>query len=447
MQMFVTAYYDFSSIGQTRFPGSLILPDTEVLNKKLRATRGTFTSTTSGVRRANIESRGPKGILAEIRKGIRGLNNLANVAGDYVQTAGQVMGGRIVRLPVGAAGYLASLGTPALGSGALSTGDAAAGEALQTDLSNRIAAFQQFVAAAGSVKLRVPTYAEFAPSWTSKVDPGSFRGFFWENIDEYPERSKPQKLVELIHDRTEDAYLEALDKGATRRLASAQYQAQIEAKLEELSADGGTLQDIAERVQFAKSNFGMVMNAKALVTDPVGVGRSVVGLPATDESLAESLAKRGILISAGSISNFVGRKALQTFQQVAESWETQGDQAGVALLGEAYSQNAYQPVSDALDTTYESAYGDDDYTGLVSTVPDSVNSLEEAYGDKDAPEISEVEPSTLDEVYPGTTEPTTPSNEEQAISGNLTNVPVPNAEDVEGIRGVGDADAGIDPVV
>lgn len=442
MQMFVTAYYDFSSIGQTRYPGAHALPDTKALNKELSTKRGQFVSTTAAVRQANIESRGPKGILAELRAGIKGLNNLATLASNYVQTASQTLGGRVVRLPVGAAGYLASIGSANLSAGVLSVGDAAASQAFGEDLTNRIAAFQQLVATAGAIKLRVPSAAQYAPSWTSSVDPGSFRGYFWENIDEYPERGEPQRLMELISDRGRSDLAEILDRSVTRRLASAQYQAMLETKLEELARDGGSLQDIAERVAFAKSNFGMVMNAKAFVTDPAGVGRAVVGLPASNETVAQSLAKRGVLLSAGQVGQFVGSQALQTFQQTSDSFSDSGSSA---TLGSSYNQGAYS--LDSGDSDYEAVYGGEDYTGLVATAPEAQSSLQEAYGDKNAPTIAEVEPEILGDVYPGTTEPAVPSIGEQALSGNVAGVVVTNPEDVSGIRGVEDDDAGIDPVV
>ena len=454
MQMFLTNYHDFSFIGQTRFPGSLEIPNTEVLNSALQDQRSKFVSTTAAVRRKNIESRGPKGILAELRRGIRGVNNMLNTAGSYVQRFSQVLGGRVVRVPVGVAGYLSSVGQPTVGAGAFSTGSARANEALSEDLNNRIAAFQRNAAVTGSVKVFAPALARFAPSWTSGVD-GSFRGFMWENVDEYPERRQPRGLgaITSIGERRR-----IQDRIVDRRFGKLSYQAQIDAKVLELTEDGGTLQDIAERVSFAKSNFGMVMNAKAFVQDPVGVGKAVVGITASNETLARSLAKRGIMVAPGQVEAFIGTGALKTFRQTADGLAAAGQSIGSGLeaeaasIGQSYEQAAYKLGSElgTNDRGYEDTYGDHDYSGLVQTTPSAREALNEASGDSDAaPGGSEVSPDTFRVVYPGTTTQTTPSVEAQASAARnaQSSTPTGTADDTSGIRGVEDDDATIDPVV
>jgi len=455
MQMFVTAYYDFSSIGQTRYPGKSDMPDTAVLNKELAEKRGKFVSTTGDVRRKNIEARGPKGILSEMRKGIKGLNNLMTVAGNYVQKAGQALGGRVVRVPVGVAGYLASVGQPVYAAGVFSTGTARGNKALETDLNSRIGAFQKYVGVTGSVKVRAPKAAQYAPTWVSAVD-GSFRGFIWENLDEYPERNKPNTLYDLIHQRTYDAYYGYLDSRGRRDLGAVTYEAAFDARILELTDAGGSLQEVAERVSFAKSNFGMVMNAKSFVQDPVGVGKAVVGLTASDETIIESLSKRGIMAAPGQASLHISAEALQSFSQTAQGFVASAEQLGPGLeaegaaLGASYEQAAYQ-AGDALGVDYENAYGEDDYTGMVGREEGASSSLTEAYGDSDAaPEGSEVDPATFVEVYGSeTVTPASPGGVQQTSNAQNAqdNNPEGNIEDVRGIRGVEDEDASIEPVV
>jgi hypothetical protein len=229
----------------------------------------------------------------------------------------------------------------------------------------------------------------------------------------------------------------------------------LEAKVLELTSEGGALQDIAERVSFVKSNFGMVMNAQAFVRNPAGVGKAVVGLTASDETLAESLAKRGIMVAPGQLETYIGAGAIKTFKQTAEGLANAGRNIGdgleaeAAAIGQSYQQIAYTTTGE--DRNYENAYDDSDYTGLVSTVPGSADSLAEAYGDSDdAADGSDIDPDAFAEVYGADTQtPTTPSVEQQAgfAANAQSSSPTGTAESVIGIRGISDDDAAIEPVI
>jgi hypothetical protein len=437
MQMFVTAYYNFSEIGKTRFPGKDDLVGLDVMNKKLESRRKGFVSTTLAVRQANLDAQGPKGIAAEMRKGIRGLNNLANMAGDYLAKASQVIGGRVVRVPVGVASYLESVGTPTYAAGSVSTAD---GTITRYDFKTG-----KLESVSGSVKIRAPATATFAPAWVSGVD-GRHRGFFWENVDEYPARKQPQRIIDML---TDAQYGDLFGRLRERALRKGDYQASLDARVLELVGDGpGMLETMASAVSFAKSAYGMAASAVAVVGTGVTIGRQVAGIVSREgERIKNFVDKQGR--TEVPVSNHIGSAALDSFSGKKDALSASG---GEAALGESYDQAAYTGgYTGGDDANYENTYGESNYDGMVTRNAGTKKTLTEASGDSDvAPEGSEVDLETLKDVYgSGSAIPINPDATGQAENAQQVqnNAEIVTSEDTRGIRSVDADDARIDAII
>ena len=165
MSMLVTNSSDYTNIGSTMFPGHGSFPDVDVKNRNLQLDRAKFISTTSAVRNRNLTAKPSAGVLSTIRSGINSMNNIMSLdfLGDYMRMANDVLGGRVVRTPIGVAGYLESVSGGGILSGGERTVTVAAGSLDSFAISAFDAKTGTLSTATGSVKLRLPAYAQFAP--------------------------------------------------------------------------------------------------------------------------------------------------------------------------------------------------------------------------------------------------------------------------------------------
>jgi hypothetical protein len=479
LSMLVTNYYDWSNIGQTLFPGAGDkYKNVELLNAELLRERSQFVSTGADVRLMNLQAAGASGILATLRRGIRGINEVIGMASNLVGKIHNIVGGRVVRMPIGIAGYLQSTGAAVVAGGSIGDGNLGA----QYD-----AATGTFKNINGSVKLRAPSSAVFAPAWVSAVTKNS-RGYIWENYDEYPNLAEPEKLGSLVSSRT----LEEIEDRNIQRQAKVSINDQLLAIYNEGASAGGFLADLAATVGFVKSSFGMIMSARAFVKDPstilkqslgIGVGYSSnavttetgvtkqslgIGLGYTSKSVLTNKERQKLAREEG-VSKWVGETAIKSFNSLAAGYSTQNELAVPASLGEVYAQSTYQPSTRQLglsDTDYEAAYGDKDYTLVVSD-PLIKKAIDDVYGDRDTavastsvrtPEeitlaqtgvVPDISKETLDAVYK-TGYPPNAVRTPQAIAAALLaaqNGTSINDEDSYGIRSDADVDATIDPIV
>jgi hypothetical protein len=268
LTMLVTNYYDYSNIGVTRFPGFGQDINLDALNHELSERRGKFISTTQEVRLKNLLASPGGGILGTLRHGIRSFNDMVSKVGGVTDAIHDVVGGRNVRVPIGIAGFLQSVGAAQVGAGAVRTLTSEGGLGSQFD-----AATGRFEGLNGSVTLRMPGPSKFAPSWTSKASNGP-RGYIHENIDEYPVRKAPQALTQLLSEKDN---FNRLVRKHERNVAASQNDAEL-AKWNLMAEGGGLLGDIADGVAFVKANFGTVMTAAAFVNDPLSIAKASLGI-------------------------------------------------------------------------------------------------------------------------------------------------------------------------
>lgn len=489
MTMFLTNYYDYSSIGEIRFPGfgELDVRTVDAVNIALDQQRGAFTSTTAEVRKKNLEALNSSGGLFDtLRGGIRAINEALAWPGTQMNKFYQALGGRTVRLPIGIAGFIHATGNPQVGSGALGSSAVLSNEGLGRVYDPATGTFKTLT---GTVKLRMPGPSKFAPAWTSAVYKGKPRGSFWENIDEYPtalrnspydpldpERlNKGRKRVEdLLNQTDRQAFLERW----SARWEMAQTQ-QVELAKWNLAAEsGGFLAGLAESVAFVKSNFGMIMSAAAFVNDPLGVVKASLGIGGGTQSQSriagrrDELEKQGIEVNpkagAGLIEGYIGLKALETFKNMGERIGDGFGPAGPdepASVGDAYNQSAYEQVSAEAEESgegfaYEPTYENKNYQELLAQESQLIEGgeqvftqdlLDEVYGSKDSDATSGegLDPASLDEVYgTGTTSSSARSPEDIAaiLASAQAGGTVNDGEDPS-IRGVGSEDGEIKPVI
>jgi hypothetical protein len=453
-QMLITGYYDWSDIGQTRFPGyDQTLESLEVLNRELEDRRSQFTSTAAEVRIKNLLNQPGGGFGSFVKGVVRDFNAVVSTASSLVDKIGNVVGGRTVRVPIGIAGFLQSTGAAQIGVGSIST-DRITAEGLGTQFD---AVTGTFKGVRGSVKLRMPGTSMFAPTWISPISKTE-RGFIFENIDEYPTENDPLTLRHLL---SFDNFVDALNRRLNRQMRIEENDFRL-AMYNQMAEAGTLLGDLADAVAFAKGSFGMVMTAAAFANDPLGslkasLGISEIGGDVSQsriEGRREQLEKQGIKSSyedksfLETVGNFIGESALKTFEGVATS---EAEDPQPASLGNVYNESAYQQQLEEAgedDLVYEPAFGDQNYGALTSTDPDTEASLEEVYGNTDTE--SDLEPSSLEDVYgPGSSSTTIRTPEETAaiLAATQSGAPDDADEDRTGIRGVGDDDAPIDPIV
>jgi len=460
--MLVTGYFDWSEIGQTRFPGyDTKLKSLDVLNRDLEERRAQFTSTAAEVRIKNLLNQPVGGFGSFISSVGRAVGDVKSFASGIVDKIGNVVGGRTVRVPIGVAGFLQATGAAQIGSGSIGGSSilSAYGLGKQFD-----AATGQYEGLNGSVKLRMPGTAAFAPEWISNVTKKSGRGFIFENVDEYPTEDDPSST--LHHLLSLDNYIDVLNRRLNRQLAVTENEKQL-AIYELQHAGGGILGDLADAVGFAKGAFGMAMTGIAFARDPLGGLKHTLGIQEIGGDVSQSriegrkaqLEKQGIKTSykdktfLEQAGNFIGGSALRTFEAMATGEAV--DPQPVAV-GDAYASDAAynspstqsQGLTASPDLDYENAYGDQNYDSLVSVDPESQATLDEVYGSTEAD--SDVDPASLTDVY-GTGSSSSAARTSADIAAILASIQsgVPDEADEErtGIRGVGDDDAPIDPII
>lgn len=459
--MLVTNYYDTSTIGQTRFPWDGQGDPYDVLNKELEEQRSQYVSTGQEVRFKNLTAAPPGGVLATLRSGIRAVNDAVSFVGGLADTLHNVVGGRIVRMPIGIAGYLSSVGAATIAQGSISS-DSLSAAALGKQYD---AATGTFKGINGSVKLRMPGNASYAPPWVSKVTKLP-RGYIFENIDEYPFKTSDAQvnmmsLDTMLKDNT-DYLVWKTSTQAKRVLATSENDVQL--ALWNLKAEaGGWLASIAEGVAFAKANFGMIMSGIAFARDPLNSVKASlgIGIGTTSQSRIagrhEELTKLGIKTSAAEEANkpwydklgdWVGGSAVRTFSNVATA---QVETPKPKKLGEVYNEPPYSSSSGlTAGADYEAVYGDTDYANLVAVDPSAQESLDEVYGNNDkAPEGSNIDPSSLGQVYgAGTSSSSVRSPAEIAAAlAKAQSASTSRDEDTLGITGVDDDGAQIESVI
>jgi len=461
LTMLVTNVFDYSEIGSTRFP---LPPDgeggLEVLNQQLQKRRSQFTSSGARVRLRNLLASPGKGILSTIRSGIRAVNDVLSVGGNLIDQVQGLVGGRAVRLPIGVAGFLASTGGAQIAGGSIGGSAILSEEGLLPQFD---AATGQFENVNGSVKLRMPTSAIGGSFWKSSIT-GTNRGFIHENLDEYPNRKQAQGLLSLVGiDGFRDIRLREIE----RNLAATEIQAKL-AFWNQAAEAGGLLNDLAEGVAFARSNFGTVMSAAAFISDPLSGVRASLGIgigTASDSRVAgrrDELEKQGIKVSAnaagsrsGRVGQYVGFKAAGTFsaigEQFADTFLGSGGGNQPAEVGDVYNQNNYTTqAQQAADKDYEPAYGNQDFSPLIEQDPSTKQPLDQVFGNNNsAPDGADVDPDSFADVFgTGSSSSSVRSPEEiRRILAQIQSQQTQNDEDTRGIRGVADDDAPILPVV
>jgi hypothetical protein len=484
LQMFVTDYYDWSDIGQMRFPGKYGFVDLDAMNKELDEARSKYISTSSRVRLKNLNATS-SGILATLRKGAKAVNSIVSQVDGIVDQIHNVIGGRVVRVPIGAAGYYANAGDAVVGAGSIDspiTPTATLGK--QFD-----AATGQYKGVTGSVKLRMPSYSKYATPWTSDVNQGSPIGFIFENWDEYVGGEEIMRSFKYPRDNL------GRDKSQERQAqlveATKEYDAQL-ALYNIQSPLGGVLGSLAETVAFAKSAFGMVMTAAAIadtVSDAVRTGtidkalKSALGIQSLSaktffdsplrtfensfKQLVEGPSAEPVPVPADQLgggieskASLAGRKdALSAIgvtsvpTELSSTWLGSGtsykkmsERTTASSVGDVYKQSTYS--SPTADLNYEKAYGEIDYTNVSPESDEGFQkTLESVYGDLDEALVetgSSVRKAVEATYTSGKLSLARASPEARArILAMLQATPAPEPEDTRSIRGVEDVDAEI----
>jgi hypothetical protein len=475
MSVFMTNQYDWSSIGRTVFPARN--PDTlDVLNARLAEERNKYVSTTAEVRDLNLRAGSSGGLLATVRGGIRKFNEITTAIGNTLDAIGGVLGGRTVRVPLGIASFIDQASTTAIASGSVSLfGSEVLPLAIQ-DQSNII----------NPLKLTVPGYSKYAPSWVSPHT-GSPIGYINENVDEYPKREESIKALADLTTLTQAEEIAARQEA--RKVLITERKAQL-IKQNLLAEAGGYLGTLADLVTVGKSAFGMAMTGLAFARDPAGVARAAIGLPQEPASLTdrqsaqkaqqEKFAKMGVKSSQASSNlqdapRYVGA-SVSSFKTVDSQFSadvqalfSSGDTTtGPAQVGQVYNTSPYTApaVGDRLlsddprrenlqtsiqDKDYESVYGNKDFTALLAVDPEAKQSLDEVFGNNDAAsQGSDVDPASFNAVFGAGAALSTKATSLEASArlqkvNSLTRVE--DDVDTRGIRGEADDDAEIRPVI
>jgi len=409
MTLLLTDYHEYSSIGQTRFTAAFT-ENLDILNQKLDKERKAFVSSSAEVRKMNLEARGAKGILATFRKGVRAYNDVMATATGLLDTASSLMAGRAVRLPIGAAGYLAQIGGAELTSDSIMTVSQGEFARATGGLSGT------FGGVPIGFKVRMIGPARFAPTWVSEVT-GKSRGMIWENYDEYPTRMQPESLKQLLSSKD---WL-ALQSRQALAVSQAELEKAQAASINLLAESGGVLGNIADAVDFARNLFSMALTAANYLGDPIASVSAVLGLQPQDVT---KIGEHLLRVSTG-VGLFVGldgqlTSAGRTFAAFAknrfsdsaaallgdESQSGKQNNNGPATLGEVYGEGSYLSSTSGLsEINYELVYGISDYSALVAQQKKkdeealalasalsagneqaTKSTLDEVYGDRDSPE-------------------------------------------------------------
>jgi hypothetical protein len=255
MQIFLTNYNDFGRLGITDFPPASRDTETfEALNRELEE-RDRYISTTAAVRRKTFESRdGSSGLGGFLREGIRGINTITNIASGLISSASTLLSGRVVRTPLGIAGFLAQVNDPGVAAVGVTEGFLASMD------------FAGFT----DTKLTVPRRPQYAA-----VDEMILRTQIGRNFDEYPQISDLDGLP------TRWSLLERLkfeERRAARELKKVERQAEAVVAAEIAGAEAEALDAFQDVVSFAKTGFALFNTTKAVLEDPGGVALDAMGL-------------------------------------------------------------------------------------------------------------------------------------------------------------------------
>jgi len=533
--MLVTNYFDFSEIGQTKFPGPQT-PDNSAVNSELqllRQNREGYVSTTAEVRARGLRST-PGGFLSEIRQGIRAINDITGAVSNFVDTVQDVIGGRNVRLPIGVAGFLSNVGDAVVAGGSI-------GNTFEQTMYDATTGTYRTVT--GSVKLRMPGQ----PWFTKVASVTKLRGFKYENIDEYPLRSDVSSTLKDLLKPMD--YLDLQRRELQRFVTASQQDIALELWNTQAEA-GGLLSDLADGVSALKNGFGMVMSAIAFCKDPLGVLRSSLGLGlgyfnvdylgrikntlglnekekatvdasnlygsgwsrsptlvkqtmeelglenlspeakleiertlgsdafsvSSAEYIRRTLSQQGIkelAEAAGATTKsdtsfserqaYIGAKAKdqnQKFGQVLEDERLKidlfGDPDAELDVGVVYQSQQYQTQSfgqsyPAESVSYEEVYGPNDYETLAQRstgATEAIQTIKEAYDDVFIDQPSEITEQAITQVY-GQGYQSTQVRSAAEIADILRRMfggQEQENETQEGIRGIDDEDAAIEPV-
>lgn len=450
MTMLLTNYYDYSNIGTTRTRNQAY--DVGMVNRQLEIERGKYTSTTVEVRNRNLLAQPEGGVFNALRSGIRAVNEVTSLIGSGFDQLSGLLSGRVVRMPIGIAGYLASVGGASFAAGSVPL--------LSNVYDPRTG---QLETVSGSVKVRAPAYATYAPI-------GNWKGHYWENYDENPfgestwGDGKRPPIEELMDPKLYAAYKEKLVTRAFNEKA-------INNKLGiwNAKAEAGTFLDtVADVVKFTKSAIGMVMTAKSFVDNPAGFAGAWLGLPPTiqrpkDVSVRVGAAtKQHAHVGSRSGTTFDAEARGYTDDVVAQLAADASTADGPAEVGSAYDRGGYQATNSSIernddllardeDVDYEAVYGTKDYTTLVHSDPEAKNSLDEVYGNNDqAPEGSDLSPEVFDSVYRRAAQQVTAAGTDEMLNrvteAQSATTP-PRDEDTTGIQSAAEDDAQIDSVI
>lgn len=253
MQIFLTNYRDFGRIGLTEFPPAPRDTQTfDALNRDLDNNR--YISTTAEVRAQNFLSReGGAGLGGFLREGIRSINSITNFVGDAFQDAATLLSGRVVRKPLGIAGFLSQVGQ---------------GNVAAAGFSQTIADLFEF-GGLTDTKLTIPRRSRF-----HTVDESILRTTISANVDEYP-------LLEgtVLPTRWSAAEQFAFQSRQIRReQAQVEQQAVLTAAAIAAQGEAEVLETVQDIISFAKTGFALVNTTRAVVANPGAAGLEALGL-------------------------------------------------------------------------------------------------------------------------------------------------------------------------
>lgn len=473
MTMLMTDYHEYSTIGETRFPVGAGASSLEVLNQELEERRKGFTSTTVAVRRANLAGStsdqlpGAVGILGVIRAGISSWNTAASWLGDKLQTVNNLIGGRSMRIPIGAASYLQLVNEAEIASASITTSSSVSFNTKTGGLFGTITV--NGVVIPGN-KLLVMGPSKFAPMWksdTAGMPPG--RGFIHENSDEYPTRAEASSLMNLLKP---DQYPKQLAKEAERIAKMTAFQQQL-AIYNVFAAQGSVLGTVASIVSSVRQGYGMLLTAVSVTSDPRGMLGGALGVTTQDVERMGAGLKDGAFIPG--VSAFVGGAARKTWEGWISDLIGRPEELRAVGLGSVYGASEYQSnvAGDPDKKSYDSVYGASDYTPLlesrrtaeaealisqgqaaeVGTADSIEKTLDEVYGDTDSASYgsNSEDEAALEEVYGqgGTIKKTTPTagERQKMLEETYNGDAPPNDTDTSGITAEDADSALIDPVV
>lgn len=271
MTMFLTNYQDFSGIGHTMFPDTPIdSPDIDILNQELRGVptngQGVLNPAQTAYRGVNASAqirslnynaslnagRGFGGFIREATKTFRN-NAVTNLLSTVRAGAALILSGRTITKPDNLSGFFAQVGQAGVAQGSLSgIGD--------LDVETNRGQGRSVV------KLRVPARTRF-------VEQPKLRVPIWENWDEYPltfgaARPVPPSYIQK----------KAEERAGERNRVTTKNRADIAALALANQTENKIIRTVADVVNYTRTGFALVANAKAFVDDPGAVALEAAGL-------------------------------------------------------------------------------------------------------------------------------------------------------------------------